>query len=1011
MIRALLLACLTVILFCAAPAAASTNSAWSLRTWELNEGLPNNFVVGTAQAADGFIWVATRNGLTRFDGVRFQRFSITNFFTGTHGGPRALLGSADGGIWLALDPGYVFHMNSGRVQIFTNTSPELVTETMAEDRDGALWITCRGGVVCRIQDGKWTNLGVADGLPSGGSSMLARDATGRLWFAKGNQVGLLRGKRFRTLVHLDNATTRLCSSKAGGVWICSGPGLLRYDEGGTLQQIATYAADYPAIKPTVLLEDRSGAVWIGTSDSGLFHYDNHGCERVPTSDRQIRSIMEDRNGNIWIGTAAGGLNQVRPRTIQLEGTESGIPFEAAVQSLCEDTNGCLWAATQNGLLLRRTDTGWTAMTADTGWPGAGANCVIADPSGGLWVGTKEWALYRIGAGPPQRWGRADGLTGRWIDTILITHKGDVLISEEKPEAIHCLSGGRMKSLGLPRDARAFHCMAEDPAGNIWASANRAGGGRMLLRISGDQITDVTEHAAVLPRSIRCMHVTPDGSIWIGGNGENCLVRLKNGGFARIPSSEGLYDWVISQIVDDGRGWLWFGSDHGLFKVRQRELDDVADGVATHVQSVRYGPDEGLPGLQGNYGVSPGAVRSHDGKLWVPMRTALAVVSPDRQCEGLDPPPVFVQGVAVDGRTIAQYDSVVPLPNVVNLRGQSSGLRLPPDHRRIEFDFAALSYAAPENVQFRYRLEGLDDAWTDLGIQRTVGFSRLPAGSYRFEVRGCGSEGIWNETGASVGFVVLPFVWQTWWFRFTILAAFTLIVIAIVRYASFRRLQSRLLALERQAALDKERARIARDIHDDLGSRLTQITLLSEMAFRERAEPEATGAQIQQISATARQGIQALDETVWAVNPRNDTLSHLIDYIGRFAAELLHSAGLRYQIDLPDHPPSRIVPADVRHNLFLVVKEALNNAVRHAHATEVLLRVSVDDNSMDVSISDNGCGFERAPDDACADGLRNMRQRIEELGGHFRVESRPGAGARVFLHCPWKPEKGTTAGET
>jgi signal transduction histidine kinase len=249
-------------------------------------------------------------------------------------------------------------------------------------------------------------------------------------------------------------------------------------------------------------------------------------------------------------------------------------------------------------------------------------------------------------------------------------------------------------------------------------------------------------------------------------------------------------------------------------------------------------------------------------------------------------------------------------------------------------------------------------------------------------------------------VVTPFFWQTWWFRVSVLGGFTLAVVMTVRYISFRRLRLRLRQLEQQAALQSERTRIAKDIHDDLGASLTQIALLGELARQDRAEPDKAEDRVTTISTTARQAIKSLDEIVWAVNPRNDTLAHLIDYAGQFAVDFLRAPGIRCRLDLPDQAPQRQLSTDLRHNLFLAIKEALHNIVKHSCATEAWLRVHVPDGVLQIIIEDNGCGFERPPDDALADGLRNMRQRLTELGGRCRIESRPGAGTRVTLELPW-----------
>jgi signal transduction histidine kinase len=247
---------------------------------------------------------------------------------------------------------------------------------------------------------------------------------------------------------------------------------------------------------------------------------------------------------------------------------------------------------------------------------------------------------------------------------------------------------------------------------------------------------------------------------------------------------------------------------------------------------------------------------------------------------------------------------------------------------------------------------------------------------------------------------MPFYWQTWWFRLLMLLVFTLSVVAIVRYVSFRRLHRRLHLLEQQAALQRERARIAKDIHDDLGADLTQIAYLGELAHQDRAEPEKATQRIASISATARQAVRSLDEIVWAVNPRNDTLAHLIDYAGQFAVDYLRVVGIRCRVDFPDPIPARELSTDLRHNLFLVIKEALHNIFKHAAATEVWIRASVAEKNFEITIEDNGHGFDREPDDALADGLRNMRQRMADIGGECHFESFPGSGTKVILRLPW-----------
>ena len=499
----------------------------------------------------------------------------------------------------------------------------------------------------------------------------------------------------------------------------------------------------------------------------------------------------------------------------------------------------------------------------------------------------------------------------------------------------------------------------------------------------------------------------DGTVWIGYAGWG-VGRIQDGRYHEFGLGQGLYDNYISQIVADNRGWLWFGANRGLFKVREQDFQAVMAGRADRVQSVSYGRGEGLPSLQAAFGSSPTVVRSRDGRLWFPMQTGLAVVDPNKLTRQPRPPPAWLSRVTVDDRLVAEYVGLLPKQPaaenpIIDLADVSPTLQLPPGNRRLEIVFAALDYYSPENIQFRYRLKGLDDQWVDIGTQRSVIYSRLAAGDYIFEMNACNSEGDWNPNGAVLRLVVAPFYWQTWWFRLGVLVLIVAGIVTTVRFVSFRRLQRRLHALEQQAALQKERARIAKDIHDDLGADLTQIAYLGELARMDQAEPDRASERIGKMSATARQAIKSLDEIVWAVNPRNDTLAHLIDYTGQFTLDYLRLAGIRVRLDYPEQIPPRKLVADLRHNLFLTVKEALHNIVKHAGATEVRLRIVVTERSLEISVEDNGRGFVTAPDDALADGLRNMRQRMAGIGGECHIDSRPGQGARVVLHLPWPPE--------
>ncbi len=981
--------------FAVSARAASTNSEWSVRVWQSDDGLPNNNITGLAQGADGYLWVATSGHFARFDGVHFEEFtshSILPNYVGYTARVSTFLEDTRGGLWLAMVHGPVVRLAAGTAEVITNQLPDYVAQGMVEDGGGGIWLTYHGNAVCRIKDGEVTRFTESDGLPARFDCTLARDNQGQIWFAKDGQVGVYRAGHFEALVKSVGRNSRLAGAAGGGIWICSGRELFKCDESGKLQSVGVYRPEPSGTDPTTLLEDRSGAVWIGTATAGLFRYDGTGFESIPTSHPYVANLLQDREGNIWAGTGGGGLDRIQPRAFTLESEATGLPY-GTVQSICEDTHHTIWAVTQNGLLVCRTNDGWQTISGTTNWPGGRANCVAADNQGAVWVGTQSHELHRLMDGRFSTWRATNGFTGHVVRGLLASTNGTLWIVEEDPNLVQCLRDGQFKNYVMPASSGVPRALTEDAAGNIWVGTSKG----VLLRIQNDLMIDETAQVTGIPASIRTLTATPDGSLWIGYASWG-VGRYRDGRFARITVTNGLYNDYISEMVADRHGWFWFGSDRGIFKVKRQELDAVADGRDSLVQSIFYGEAAALPSLQANFGVSPNVLRSHDDRLWLPTRTALAVVNLKNLQVDLEPPPVVLKRVLVDDRLVGADGGDLPTQPAMDLRVLGGWLHLPPGHRRLEFDFTTLTFSAPENVHMQYRLTSFDDDWVDAGALRSAVYPRLPAGNYQFLVRARNGDGPWNEAPRFV-FQVEPFFWQTWWFRSLAVLLFTASVIAVVRYVSFRRLHMKLRALEQQAALDKERSRIAKDIHDDLGGSLTQIKLLFELAQRKRAQPDQVDALGQEGLTATRQIIKSLDEIVWAVNPRNDTLPHLIDYLGQFAIEFLARANIRCRVDLPDHPVAWAVSPEARHNLFLAVKEALNNVIRHAGANEVWLRVTATEDLLTLIIEDNGHGFERTESDGFADGLPNMNQRMADIGGRAKIESRAGLGTRVILTFP------------
>ncbi|MBW8782921.1 MAG: hypothetical protein JF599_13690 [Verrucomicrobia bacterium] len=320
--------------------------------------------------------------------------------------------------------------------------------------------------------------------------------------------------------------------------------------------------------------------------------------------------------------------------------------------------------------------------------------------------------------------------------------------------------------------------------------------------------------------------------------------------------------------------------------------------------------------------------------------------------------------------------------------------IPPRSGPLEIRYTLAQLSAPERLRFRYRLSGLGSgAWVDAEHQRTALFTYLPPGDYRFEIAAAGADGPWLPTTASLAFTVRAAWWETSWFRAAIGLLGALALAALVRLGVRRRMRARMRRLEQENALQRERTRIAQDMHDQLGASLTQIALTSKLLTLD--PPEAAAAHSREIAAIARHTVESLDEIVWAVDPRNDTLATLFDYLGQFAVDFLKTAGIACNVEMPEHLPARPLISTVRHHLFLIVKEALNNVVKHAGASVVRFRIEMMESKLHITIEDNGGGFDMGTRRAGADGLRNMRGRMQELGGECRIESTP-SGTLVIL---------------
>jgi signal transduction histidine kinase len=508
----------------------------------------------------------------------------------------------------------------------------------------------------------------------------------------------------------------------------------------------------------------------------------------------------------------------------------------------------------------------------------------------------------------------------------------------------------------------------------------------------------------LPSSwIRTLYLDAQGTLWIGTAGGG-LSRLQDGRIATFTMREGLLDNTISQILEDDDGNLWLGGDRGIVRVKKRDLDDLKAHKIPAVYPQIYGRTDGMLSEECTSGFFPAGLRAKSGLLWFPTLKGIVVVDP-RHTVSSPAPAVVLEQVLVDGvpelpvptRASAGVDATRERGDV-----PIESLRLAPGKHTLEFHYTGLSFDAPERLRFRYRLEGLDLAWVEAGTRRVAFYSFVPPGAYRFVVIACNGDGVWNKEGDSLGLTVLPHFWQTWWY-IGLMALGTVIVGAGgTRFVVKRRLQQHLKRLEQERVLERERTRIAQDLHDIMGAKLCHISFLSEHARLRQGVPVELQEEMRSISDDSREVLQSLDEIVWAVNPEKDTLYHLVSYIGQYAQEYFRRTGIECELDIPARVPVRPISSQSRHHLFLAVHEALTNILKHSGATRTKITIACRDACFEVVVSDNGGGFDpvsgesNLPGSAAGfcNGLGNMRRRLAELGGRCVIESRLGHGTTI-----------------
>lgn len=964
-----------------APADASPDPAnYSMESWQVQDGLPYAAVDRIVQNREGYLWLGTIGGLVRFDGAHFETFT-SPLIVGPDGrNIRDLVNGPDDTLLMLPAAGGVVQLANGVFSLHPASAGMAGRELVSlfVEPDGTIWVGTLDGHVIRWKDGRMIQFGREDGLNNhiGTRPSFAMDDRKQVWIADGDFLGVYREGRLVRVNEGLASPIAVASSRSGGIWIAGRDRLMKMVNG----QFTTVSAGFPwaagaAVRD--LYEDRRGGLWLGTSTRGLFRLTDGIFHSVATSDRSISSIMEDREGNLWVATAGGGIDRLNPTFATFYNTTSGLSEDVS-DAVCVDRQGTVWFANRSGGIAYMTNGTISVMRFPSGRR-LSAQAILADDQDRIWVGA-ESGLFRFARNHPEELETMNPNVQR-IHVLFLSRNGDVWVAAE-PASLGRFHDGQYQAFSETDGflGQRVRTIVQDIAGTIWIGTEDG----ELYSWNENRFTRFTKANGLSGMPIRALLANGDG-VWIGTVGGG-LTLYTHGHFQTISAADGLPDDVITQILEDNHGRLWCGTRRGIFNVREQEFLDYFAGKNSRVNAVTFGKSDEL---SQTYSLAsecqPNTWKGDDGQLWFVTQQGTLDLDANAFKPNSLPPPVFVEGLKVNDQWLATTGTV----------------RVAPCPRKLEFQFAALSYVAPSKVRFRYQLDGVDSIWNETAQGNAV-YVGLPPGKYQLHVMACNNDGVWDTNAAALPFVVLPAWWQTWWFRATSLLIFAGMVLAVGRHWANRRWQLKLERLEQQQAVERDRTRIARDIHDDLGAGLTQITLLCELARREPAE---AGTQLGRISDSARQLTRDMDEIVWAVDPQHDTFAGLMDYLSAFTEDYLRVAGIRCRMDLPSNYPVARVDAEMRHNLFLALKEMLNNVVKHAHASEVWLRLRLDQKSFTLIVEDNGQGVQNVNGDTtpgsanriCSGtGLPNLQKRLGTIGGHCVVYSSPGQGTRVEM---------------
>jgi signal transduction histidine kinase/ligand-binding sensor domain-containing protein len=962
-----------VLSFCALPATARIVNEppinYTSRVWQMQDGLPEQTVQAFAQTKDRYLWIGTTGGLLRFDGVRLVLFDRDNTPAFNENNIFGLTVTTDDTLWVATEGGGLIRYKDGLFRSFSGKDGLLndFVRTVYQDSKGQIWIGTDNGLF-QFRGGRIERVDNSNGMPPIAVHAIHEDLQGRLW-AGGSKLLCLNGGTYQEYrlagEGSQNRVKSITQTRDGTMWV----GTI-----GGLYSMVSGADSFRKVKETsgtvrFLRETSDGTLWIGTIGHGIYKYWKRQFSQMTAPEslpsNTVLNLFEDIESNIWVGTQAGML-RLSKTPIQTVTLPDAGDYDA--ETVYQDPNGDLWIAAAN--LFRFRD-GKATRVRLPGISGVRIRNVFRDNEDTLWIGTEGRGVFRLSGTNSAHYMVKDGLVNNFIRAFLQGRDGSTWVATD--EGVSRWRDGRFTNY-QERDGLCYfstRTLAEDRNGDIWVGTDRGVSHLQGGHFARDAVTEALRH-----EKIWAIREDSDGGLWFGTR-TGGLYRWRFGKLIHFTIAQGLASNSIYELLQDQRDNFWISGPNGISVINRRELDTIAENPLHPLSLTLYGISDGLETTQMYGAEKPGGVVTSQGEVWFasnkgPVRVSLNPAAPE------GPAPVVIDSVLADGLQVPDLQR----------------LSLNPDNAKIEVHYSVIQLRSQERVRFRYMLEGFDKNWTDASSRRVAYYTNLPPGSYQFRVEAFEMSAPQQIAESSVEIVQRPHFYRTAWFL-----GCSLLLLAAGVWGGYK-FRMRQVHSRFQAVLD-ERTRLAREMHDTLIQGCAGVSALLEAhSSLDDSEPAAKDDLLSCVRTQLRTTINEAREAVWDLRHADGSATAIGPILGNMTQQVSHEFGVPVECRVSGKPFD--LDQSTAHELLMVVREALHNAIRHGQPTRVHVDVGFEKKQFRVQVRDDGRGFDTAIASSQPNGhygLVGIQERTKRIGGELILNSWPGSGTELTLSVP------------